>query len=370
MSAALLALLAAAASAAIEVRPHPGADLMGLVELLASERPAPTTLAARAVARFERWRGHAAVSTFKALRASGFRGIVPSQYALYLSEPPGLKPLWPVPEHFERLAGGRERLERFRRELSSLAVESGWMSWREEHRAPLEAPAVLLRGLLDRRDLEKPAADFLGLALWRRWTAVVSPFYPEGSHSAWIIEETGERPELVTVVGLGTAAPGEESAARWLWPEALYTAAYALWELCHPGPEALSSRVCRGVEGPRVPENCVETVWVAEMLDALLRREFGAEPGRPPRRRARRAVARYEKERERFPDILAAADLLWEPFLKKPAACRLIEPARYQEEVYARRLYAASLAVLERRPGDAVWAEAARRLEPNAGPQR
>lgn len=360
----LLALLAFPASAAIEARSDARVDLMGLVELLAGTRPPPTPLAERALKRFAPYAGHSVVLSYAKMRAKGFAGNIPTQYALYLSDLPELKVARPVPELFATLAGGRPALLDFTRDLRLFAAESGFAAWRQQERAALEEPAETLRSVLAARDLEAPVVELLGLKLWRRWTALGSPFYPWSYGSDWVIEETGERTEIVSIVGAPLAGLGPRELARRLWQEALYSAAYALWSFCAPRDPPLGGGACRDSAPLREPENCVEDLWVRGLAGVLYKQEFSSGTERPASRMVRRAAQAYARRRGRYPDFLAAADLLWEPFLKKGASCRLIEPVRYAEEVYARRLYYCALAKLEKSPGAEPWAETARELKP------
>lgn len=359
---AALLLLGLPASAAIDARADARVDLVGIIELLAGTRPPPTPLAERALRRFAAFAGHAAVARYKELRAKGFEGHVPTQYALYLTEPPELKAARRVPEFFSLKAGGATALRDFTEEMRRFAQDSGYVAWRREESAALDEPVRALAAALSRRDMEAPVVEFLGLKLWRRWTAVATAFYPWSYGSDWVIEETGDLAEIVSLVGARQTPQASEHLAQRLWPEALYAAAYALWALCAPRA-SLSPDICRGVRWTNEPENCAQQHWVRAMLAELMRSEFRAKSPWPVRRDLRRALARYQARRERYPDFLSAAELLWEPFLGRAASCRLPDPARYAEEVYARRLYYCALAKLQRAPGAEPWAGAARQLK-------
>lgn len=307
-----------------------------------------------AAASFSRWKRHPAVARLAAMRASGFAGNVPAQYAVYLSSPPAVREAVAAPPFFAQLAGGADRLAAWRTELGDFARASGFESWEAGRAARREAELASVRAASGGRDLAGPLARYLGARTWSSWTVIVSPFFAHGGGAAWVIEERPGLPEVDVVYGpyrrgrRDSGAPdGPAEYAASVLPEAVFSMTYAMYEVCRPGlkPEA---GTCRGLGGLSSPEDCLQQNWVRGVVARLLESEYGAGaadayrrrwPENPYRDRVEAALRAYEADRSRLPDLMAAAGSLAAPFQEdgKAPACRE-DPARAGETVYARRV--------------------------------
>ncbi|MDE2141209.1 MAG: hypothetical protein KGJ84_02200 [Elusimicrobia bacterium] len=361
---ALVLLGPAARGQTLEVRADPRVDLVGLVQQLAGDsgfQPRPPLQ--RALARFAPWRGHPAVARLKRLAARGFNGNLPSQYAVYLTATVPLQERYPVPSFFAQACGGRAELDAFRAELDDFARQSGFFAWE----ASTESPAGLLAAALKRNmggvDIERPLVDYLGLRPWRRWMVVPSVFFRPGGGSSWIVEEKPGLPDVYAILGprwdgetpsFGTPA----DIASYAWAEPTYAAAYVMYEACRPLARAAQG-VCSETPWLKNVEDCVESQWVGAVISRLERRLFQAPPPRPGRRQLTRwrpaldgVLARYEKDRARFPDLVSLTGPLFAPLQadRKAPACRLVDRGRLSDPVYARRLRIYGLARLARGP--------------------
>ncbi len=371
-------LLAAAPARAAQPRIAADArlDLVGLVERLSGDPVAPRNPAAdAAAARFARFKDLPAVRALARMRATGFSGNAPAQYAVYLSSPPDLREAYPPPDFFATLAGGKAALEAWRADLSDFARASGFMAW-EAARAPeREAELAAARASLGGRDLAAPLVRLLGVQPWSSWTALVSPFFPQGGNASWVLEEKSGRPEVLVVYGprwsrggwLRRPRPAPEPAARFaaaVWPEAAFAMAYAVYEACRPVLKATAA-ACAGLPGLSNAEDCVQQVWVRAIVARLLGAEFGpaAEadyrahwPGAAYGARVSAALSAYEADRARYPDLMAAGGLLAAPFQPdgRAPSCRAVDPGRFDEAVYARRLSYYLDARLRARPDPAL----------------
>ncbi|MFI5347051.1 MAG: hypothetical protein ACHQ51_11820 [Elusimicrobiota bacterium] len=361
---ALAFLAPGARGQTLEVRADPRVDLVGLVQQLAGDSGfAPPPPVQRALARFAPWRGHPVVARLKRLSARGFNGNLPSQYAVYLTTAAPLTERYPVPSFFADAGGGRAELDAFRAELDDFAKRSGFFAWE----ASTQSPAGLLTAALKRDmggvDIERPLVDYLGLRPWRRWTVVPSVFFGPGGSSSWVIEEMSGLPDVYAL--LGPRWDGEkpsfgkpEDIASYAWSEPIYSAAYVMYETCRPlarPPEGVCS------ETPRLKnvEDCVESQWVGAVISRLERSLFHAPPPRPGRRQLTRwrpaldqVLARYEKERDRYPDLVSITGPLFAPLQadKTAPACRVVDRKRLPDPLYARRLRIYGLARLARGP--------------------
>lgn len=353
-----LFLSAAAAAPTAEVQPRvildARVDLVGLVERLSGDPESPhNAFTDAAAARFAAFSSHPAVTALAAARARGMARGVPAQYVLYLSSPPVLAEISPAPEFFAQSFGGAEAIDAWRRDLAAFARDSGFMRWEEETHARREAFAAAVRRARGRRDLGGPLARLLGARTWNDWTVIASLFFPAGGGDSWIFEERTGLPDVAVVFGpsggkvpLATESPGEFAAD--VWPEAVFTMTYVLFEVCRP-ELVLSRDVCRGLPGLSNPEDCVQQLWVRELVSRLVAENFGARAERDYRQgwspapfdaAARRAVAAYAHAHAQRGDLIDAAGELSAPFQRGGAApvCRVVDPARFGEEVYARRL--------------------------------
>ncbi|HEX4046862.1 MAG TPA: hypothetical protein VH309_03465 [Elusimicrobiota bacterium] len=358
--AGLLALsLLTAASAADAAAPQPRVatdarmDLMGLVELLSGAPGVPRDpFTDAAAARFSSLRGDPAVRGAAAIRARGAsRGLL-MQYAVYLSSPPELAETAPIAPYFYAPFGGRARLEDWRKDLSAFARKSGFLAWENETRAQRESFAAAARRAQGGRDLGAPLQRLLGARTWGDWVVFVTPFSPEGGSDSWIMEERGGRPQVVVIFGpywdgrsFGVVRPAEFAAAAW--PEAVFTMTYALSEACRHA-FLLTHEICRGLPGLVNIEDCVQHYWVRELVARLVEGSYGRaaasgylETGGGPYDGAVRAsIETYVRGRARYRDLLDAAAPLYAPFNggASAAACRVDDPARFSEPIYARRM--------------------------------
>jgi hypothetical protein len=359
LAAVLAALLlvsraAAAQDSALAVRSDPRLDLVALVQLLSgdSHNMEGSPELAQARAAFKKLRRHDAVKRLEALRKRGFAWNVPLQWAVYLSTPPELAPVYPVPGFFAQMAGGPEELEGFRVALSSFARESRFMDW-EERQEPLRAKlAAMVEKARGGADIERPLEDYLGGRFWRGWRLAPGVFFPWGGSSSWIIEETGGLPEVEVAVGprwekgeprLGDAV----DLARAAWPEPIFAATYFMFEACKPRFKPKAD-LCASTPGFTEPENCVQRIWVDAITARLLLNTYGpaarerflkSVPGQRTAE-AEKALEAYEAGREIYADLPSYAPRLLAPFQAdgKAPYCKLVDPSRYGEDVYPRRL--------------------------------
>lgn len=295
LGAAVLALTLAPGVGAVEYRADARVDLLGLVQLLSGERlfgrfpwdPAPQGYAQEALRRFAPWRTHPAARRIKAMRRFGFSGLLPSQYAVYLSSPPGLREIWPAPSLFVNAAGGRAELDSFLAELRDFAKSTGFLEWR----ASLTATAALesaLRDAAGNRDLEEALARVLGARSWDKWTVAASPFFPEQWGASWIVEEKPGKPDIWVVLGprwenvRPRFGPPEEFAVN-VWREGAYSAAYLIHEDRRPRRSA--PRACP--PGGLGDAGCLQDAWVEAVLERALAGEFGPEQARRYRAKVR-----------------------------------------------------------------------------------
>lgn len=339
---------------------------MGLVGRLAGDpRAARNPFTDEAAARFAASASHPAVKLMAAMRASGFTLDTAAQYAVYLSSPPALAPIHPAPEFFALAAGGPERLDAWRVALSSFARDSGFAAWEAETRPRREEMAAAVRAAQGGRDLGAPLAELLGARTWSDWLVAVSAFYPNGGGASWVLEEKPGRPDVFIAYGLywkdgAYDGGGARRFAFGALPEAAFTMAYAAYESCRP-VLASGGRPCAGFKSMSEGEDCYERHWVAAIVARVLSREYGADAAREFRSQhettrfdkpVAKALDAYAADRARWPDMLAATALLAAPLRDdgKPPECRLIDPRRFGEEVYARRLAYYLDARLEKRP--------------------
>lgn len=324
----LAALFLPCAGAALEVREDARVDLIGAVQYLAGDRELQGP-PLKALERFERFRGHAAVRRMKAM--PDFRGHLPLQYAVYLSSDAAGE-AFPSPEFFAAAAGGRENLAAFRAELADFAVQSGFFRWREEQPRLFAAPQEALRKTLASGDLEKPLVDLLGWRSWERWIVVPSPFGRLGA--SWILEEKEGLP-LVYVV-IPPMWKGEEPRFdkirrldEALWSEPIFTVAYFIMELCRPQLKALPG--C----GRREIDECVEPEIVKAVIARLKgkRARFGDEK----QKRLAEALARYEARRDEFKDLASYRGELLAALGAPALSCPLSQPERAEEAEFARK---------------------------------
>ena len=136
------------------------------------------------------------------------------------------------------------------------------------------------------------------------------------------------------------------------------TAAYVMYETCRPRARAPQG-VCAETPWLKNVEDCVESQWVGAVISRLERSLFHAPPPRPGRRQLTRwrpaldeVLARYEKERDRSPDLVSITGRLFAPLQadKTQPVCRIIDRERLSDPIYARRLRIYGLARLARGP--------------------
>lgn len=360
------------AGAGPEIAADPRIDLMGLLQRLADDPVAARNPDSDAAARrFASWAGHPAVALLREMRATGFAGGAPAQYAVYLSSPPGLRETRPAPQFFAGLAGGAPRLAAWRAAAADFARVSGFLDWWRGRSARRAEELAAARAALGGRDLAAPLARYLGVRTWSSWTVVVSPFFPSGGGASWVLEERPGRPEVVVVFGpywkksgfwgrLTMSGGAPEEFAAGAWPEAVFSATYALFEACRPVFKPAAG-ACAGMPGLSNDEDCAQQTWVRGIVARLVESEFGAGAARayrehwPPtpfQAKVDAALRSYEADRTAKADLLDAAGSLIAPFQADGAApaCRIVDRARWPEAVYARRLAYYLEARLEARP--------------------
>lgn len=367
-----LILLTAVSAAALEprVEADPRLDLMGLLARLSGDPSAPRNpFSDKAAAAFASSVSHPAVVELASMRATGFGMDTAAQYAVYLSSLPDLAVLHPVPEFFSRAAGGRVRLEAWRLNAAAFSATPAFTEWEAATRAEREAMADAVRTAQGGRDLGLPLERLLGVRTWADWRVGVSAFYPNGGGAAWILEEKHGRPDVFVAYGpywerkmmKATFHGGSpRHFGRGAWPEAAFTMAYAAYEACRP---ALASgpAPCEGFTGLSNDEDCVEAHWVHAIVSKLQMDTYGPykrDESRPQRTPTRydegvaRALDDYAADRARYPDLFTATPLMAAPLRADGRApdCRLIDPTRFGESVYVRRLAYYLEARLEVRP--------------------
>ncbi len=372
-----LILLAAIPAAALEprVEADPRLDLMGLLARLSGDPAAPRNpFSDEAAAAFTASSAHPAVAQLAAMRATGFNLDSAAQYSIYLSSLPELAVLHPVPEFFARAAGGREKLEAWRLSAAAFAGAPAFTQWEAATRAKRAAMADAVRAAQGGRDLGEPLARLLGARTWADWRVAVSAFYPNGGGASWILEEKNGRPDVFVAYGpfwneskkKKTSFHGGSPRDFGLgaWPEAAFTMAYAAYEACRPALSA-GAAPCDGLSGLTSGEDCVEAHWVHAIVSKLQKEAYGpykSKEPRPQRKPTRydegvaRALEAYAADRAAYPDLFLATPLMAAPLREdgKAPVCALIEPRRFQETVYARRLRYYLEARLEARPDAAL----------------
>lgn len=354
-AAAVLIAAAAARAATLEIRSDARVDLVGLVQQLADADPIDGPVPAfrrEALERFAPFKSHPAVLHLKEMSARGFGRISAAQFILYFDEPPGLKKVWTPPEHFAREAGGAAELERFAGELRDFAAKSGFADWYASRSTDTAALVSELREATAGTDLETPLVRYLGVASWEKWVIVPSWFYPEGVRSSWVVEEKPGLPHVYAVIGPATKRarrfPAASSVAEQVWPEAIYSTAYFMYELCRPALN-LRESVCDEVPGYQGAGNCLEILWVQATVARLLGSTFGPAAAKDfagrTMRMSRKATEKvsalleeYEKNRERYPRLVDFTTRLAAPFSSGPGECRLVDRARFSSEEYALQL--------------------------------
>jgi hypothetical protein len=369
-------LSAAVAAPAAAARPTIVADarfdLVGLLERLSGDPHAPSNpVSDAAVVRFARWKDHPAVTRLTKMREKGFAWDAPAQYAVYLSSPPELREVYPAPSFFATLAGGKAELDAWRGDAADFARVTGFLDWERERAPQRETELSAVRAAAGGRDLEAPLVRYLGLRSWADWTIVVSPFFPNGGGASWVLEEKPGRPDVYVVFGLYWQKKGfwgrssmsggsAEKYAQSVWPEAVFSTTYALYEVCRPVLK-FSPGACEGMRGLVNAEDCVQQTWVRGVVARLMASEFGAPAARayrehwpptPYQEKVDAALSAYENERATSPDLMSAAGALLAPFQAdgKAPDCRLVDRARWPEVVYARRLSYYLEGRLEARP--------------------
>lgn len=373
----LTALACVPARAEPDVRSDARLDLVGLVQLLSGDPHAARNLEADAAfERFERWSRHPAVKGLTAMRKNGFAWDIPLQYALYLSSPPALAEAYPAPSFFAETAGGAAALAAWREDLVDFARVSGFMDWEREREPRRREEIEAVRASAGGADLAPDLIAELGLKPWSSWTVVTGPFFGRGGVGAWVLEEKAGRPEIVVMYGPNrNPRPSPDSPARfaaWVYPEAAFAMAYALYEVCRPAMKPVPG-VCEGMGSMNNPEDCVEQRWVRGLVARVVERRFGPDSAseyraqRPPSKfqdGVDAALDVYDSDRAKYKDIIDARALLAAPVQPdgKSPACAVVSPERFPETVYARRLAYYLDGRLEAHP-DSALAKARARLE-------
>jgi hypothetical protein len=353
----LLLLAAPAAAAEPAIVADARLDLIGLVERLSGDPRSPHNPESDAAAKaFAPWKRHPAVARLARMRAKGFSWDAPAQYAVYLSTPPEIREAVPAPNFFATLAGGREQLDAWRGELSDFVRVSGFQDWEARREPRRRAELAAVRASAGTHDLETPLVRFLGAKPWGSWTVIVSPFFPNGAGASWVLEEKAGAPDVVVVYGLywqgflGKTMSGgtPEKYAQGVWPEAVFSMTYALYEVCRPGLKIAKS-ACAGMPGLVNVEDCVQQTWVRGIVARLMKGEYGAGaeraylaqwPAAPLQPRVDAALDAYQADRARARDLMDAAGALTAPFQPdgRAPACRVADPSRGAEVVYSRRV--------------------------------
>lgn len=357
---ALLGLILALALPASALEPRVEADarldLFGLLARLAGDPAAPKNpFSDEAAAAFASSASHPAVTGFAAMRATGFNLDSAAQYAVYLSSLPELSVLHPVPEFFSRAAGGRDKLEAWRKDAAAFAATPAFKDWEAATSPQREKMAQAVRDAQNGRDLGAPLQKLLGVKTWADWRVGVSAFYPNGGGASWILEEKAGLPDVFVAYGpfwdpkkKTFDGGGARAFGLGAWPEAAFTMAYAAYEACRPAL-AKDSPPCEGLNGLSSAEDCVESHWVHAIVTKLQLEAYGPYKKKEPRpqRKATRwdegvakALEAYSTDRAAYPDLFLATPLMAAPLREggKAPVCSLIDPRRFQETVYARRL--------------------------------
>ena len=356
LAVALVLAAAPAAAAGPAIAADARLDLIGLVGRLSGDPQSPRNPESdAAAASFARWRSHPAVARLARMRANGFSGDVPAQYAVYLSTPPNIREAVPAPIFFTKTAGGRDQLDAWLSELRDFVRVSGFQAWEARREPQRLAELAAVRASAGAHDLETPLIRFLGVKPWGAWTVVVSPFFPNGAGASWVLEEKTGAPDVIVVYGLywqgfwkKTMSGGSpEKYAQGVWPEAVFSMAYALYEACAPELKITPS-ACAGMPDLANVEDCVEETWVRGVVARLIKEGYGDEAARayrspwaatPQQAKVDSALEAYEADRGRFPDLMAAAGALSAPFQPdgRAPACRVVDPSP-RADVHAHRI--------------------------------
>ena len=311
------AMPASALAGTLAVRSDARVDVMGVVRLLAGDWEGggsePDPLLADAKARFGKHAEHAAVKRYRALRERGMRADLPAQFAFHLSAPPELRVAVPLPRMFLQHAGGSAGLEAWLRELRAFVNEAGFMAWRAERKEIFAAREDEVRRALSQEDIETRLVAYLGVRPWRSWTVVPSPFFSQAP--AWIVEDHGERADVFVVIDAVSARRSSQPLAAAALPEAVYVAAYAVFELCRA--ELAGAECGDGAPVATCMERDIVRVIVARLTEKLwgsaARRELQAvfAPG-PQGPAVEAALVEFEKRKKG--DILDWAGRLAAPY--------------------------------------------------------
>ena len=296
LAAALLLAVPAGALSSSRLQVDERVELLGVVQHLASERPAdaPNPGYAQAVERrFGSLRGHAAVRLYRQAAgrpAAQNLGIL----LLYYSRPPGLKPERPALRlPYIDAEADKELLHRFLWELRDFSSVSGFAAFFEEQRPfyrGIERAASAELGKLD------PAAaieDYLRVSLETSNRYILSPLYRAYDLNSFILPYPDpvtllERPQApLEVYTLLTWVPDKakrsgagysvfDVPAAVLWQEPLYVyidPSFHHYEARYiPEPEKFygPSAGCR-----ERAVNCLKSAAVAGLVDRLSRRAWG-----------------------------------------------------------------------------------------------
>jgi hypothetical protein len=310
------------------------------------------------------------------LRARGFDGRFPLQYALYLSTADARAEAAPAPSLFADAAGGADELAAWRAALAEFSALTGFRDWRERRAEKFRGLARGAGAVLDGKGLEQALVDYLGVRVWERVVLIPSPFVARDRDAYWIVETPSRRPTVVVIAGprwsggkpsLGTA----EDVSEDLWSEAVSAAGYALIAPCRAGID-WAPDVCRGAPNLGAPEDCAERLWLEAIEERLSLRRFGR-VDREQVRRARRmpaygrvlaAMTAFEARTEG--DFVSWGPRLLAPLTRSgaPPECSSREgPAGLDPQLrYWRAAYLEG--ALERGPDAAASAELARLREP------
>jgi len=334
------------------VKADPRLDLIGLVQRLSGDPHAPRNPQSDAAAEhFARWAGHPAVKGLAALRKTGFAWDVPMQYALYLSSPPALTAVYPVPQFFADMAGGQAALEEWHANLSAFARASGFERWEAERSREREEELAAVRASYGGADLGGDLAAELGVKPWNTWTVAVGPFFARGGGGAWVVEEKPGKPDIVVMYGPDwkprPVADPPQIFAAWVYPEAAFSMAYAIYEACRPVLKPAPG-VCKGLHIDNA-EDCVQQRWVRGIVARVVGKRFGPDaaaeyraevPPSPDQTKVDRALDAYDRDRATYKDLMDFRGPLIEPFTPpgKSTACVAVDPSRWAEQVYSRRL--------------------------------
>ena len=370
-AAAVLLLLAAPARAEVlRFSTDARVDLMGLAQRLSGDQKfgllfgRPGGYGREGLKAFARFKDHAAVARLRRMKKSGFAGNIPAQLSLYLSPPPALEVVTPIPDFFAQAAGGRAELDAFLADLRAFARDTDFAGWLAARQAGRQELAQAAREAAGPKDLEALLAGYLGVRTWRTLTVAPSPFFPPGKGSYWVVESDAGLPEVYAIIGpqwrggKPAFAPRAELASA-IWREAAFSTAYAMIALCRPGPE-LARDVCWGTRRDD-PEDCVEQVWVEGVTARLRSRVFGTRDDDRRYLRTRspylpaalRVLESYEKGCREPRDIVQLTPRLLAPMQggAMPAGCPRLELGEAEGALYRRRLAWYRQAVSQRPAG-------------------